>query len=73
MPHLHVDGVVLVHLVLDDHKLARPDLLLESLIDVVLHDALAQLLAQGPELGIGVTCAGDAQAGLAAGRSMASI
>ena len=63
---LKVEVDVGVHLLLDYHELPGLNLLLEPLIDIMLHDTLAQLLAHGAQFGVRVAGAGDAQTGRAA-------
>jgi hypothetical protein len=47
MPHLQADGIVFIHFLLHYVEATRLHFIEQSSVDVFLHDALAQFLADG--------------------------
>src|SRR5436190_11100155 len=66
MPHLQPDGLILIDLFLHDYKLARANFVKQTLMDIFLDHALAELLAEPAQLVVRVARTRDADCRLAA-------
>ena len=66
MPDLEPDGVVCVHFLLHDHKLAGANLIHQPPVDVLLHHTPAQFLADGAQFLVRKARPGHANRGLPA-------
>ena len=66
MPDFQPDGLVFIHCLLQDHELAGANFIHQPLVNVFLHDALAQFLANGVQFLVRVPRPGHANGSLAA-------